>query len=205
MKDLQNNPRKKSFILYNSQQEIIRELSLEQAGSLIKQIYNYSSGLEISPIQDPVVKMAFIVIKGQMDRDFEKYQQICEKNKENIAKRWNKKDTTVYDRIRPDTKHTDNDDDDDNDNDKKKKPVKIELPNWLSKELWDLFLNHRKSFKPKLTPHAEKLNLTKLSKLRDQGDDPKEIIEQTIANGWRGFFQINKNGKKKTIQTIDYI
>ena len=44
------------------------------------------------------------------------------KNLKHIAKRWNKKDTTLYDRIRPDTKHTDNDNDNDNDN-KKETPL----------------------------------------------------------------------------------
>ena len=80
--------------------------------------------------------------------------------------------------------------------DNKKKLAKIELPDWISKELWNQFLNHRKSFKPKLTLEAERLNLNKLAKLREQGDDPKEIIEQTIANGWKGFFSLKSNKQK---------
>jgi hypothetical protein len=53
--------------------------------------------------------------KNQFDRDKEKYEVVCDKNKENVRKRWDKKYTTVYDRIRSDTKNTDNDNDNVND------------------------------------------------------------------------------------------
>ena len=80
---------KKSFILYSDQIEMINELSDEQAGSLLKYIYLYSTG--ITPkISDPTVKIAFMSIKVSLDRDTEKYKQVCEKNRESINKRWNK-------------------------------------------------------------------------------------------------------------------
>lgn len=56
------------------------------------------------------------------------YEAICLKNSDNIKIRWNKKDTTEYDRIRPDTKHTDSDNDNDIDSgidkDIKKKKIR---------------------------------------------------------------------------------
>ena len=115
MRDSQNNSRKKSFILYNDQVEIFRELSPEQAGYLIKHIYDYSLGIETTSFQDPSIKIAFIIIRGQMDRDFEKYKQKCEKNRQNINKRYEGKATTVYDRIQTSTKATDTDTDTDTD------------------------------------------------------------------------------------------
>jgi len=116
---------KKSFILYNDQVELINELTDIQAGQLLRVLYQYSNSASNDTIQDPSVKMAFIAIKSQLDRDAQKYSEVCEKNKENISKRWNKKDTTVYDRIPPDTKHTDTDNDtgtvNDTDNEKEQK------------------------------------------------------------------------------------
>ena len=111
---------KKSFILYNDQVELINELTDIQAGKLLRLLYQYSGSESHNTIKDPSVKMAFIAIKSQLDRDAQKYSKVCEKNKENISKRWNKKDTPVYDRIRPDTNHTDTDTDTDTDTEKDK-------------------------------------------------------------------------------------
>ena len=58
-------------------------------------------------------------IASRIDYDREKYLAICERNRENIRKRWEtgevSSDTTVYDRIRPYTKNTDGDGDGDGD------------------------------------------------------------------------------------------
>lgn len=89
---------KKSFILYSDQLEMVNQLSDEQAGLLLKHIYQYSIKPEFNSIKDPAVKIAFTAIKTSIDRDTNKYLQRCEKNQENIRKRWNKKntkDTTV--------------------------------------------------------------------------------------------------------------
>ena len=77
----------------------------------------------------------------------------------------------------------------------KNREEKNSLPQWLSKDLWQTFLNHRKSFKPALTDHAEKLNLNKLIKFHDKGYNCEEIINNTISNGWKSFFE--PNGKPK--------
>ena len=71
--------------------------------------------------------MAFSFFRQVFERDAEEYERRCEKNRENVRKRWEAKDTTAYDRIesnttvcegiRHSTKHTDNDNDNDSDND----------------------------------------------------------------------------------------
>ncbi|AYH40737.1 hypothetical protein B1H56_09670 [Christensenella minuta] len=55
---------------------------------------------------DEVTDIAFTSIQEQMEYDDLQYQEKCDKNRENIRKRWNKKDTTVYDRIPPYTNDT---------------------------------------------------------------------------------------------------
>ena len=96
----------KGFIVYKDLHAVVDELTDEQAGQLFKGMIAYSAeGTE--PKFDGVLKFIFIPIKQQMDRDSEKYDEKCEKNRENIKKRWAKrKDSNVYDGIRTDTNYT---------------------------------------------------------------------------------------------------
>ncbi len=68
------------------------------------------------PELDKVSSMAFAFIKKRLILDKEKWKDQCNKNKENIEKRWNKNkekndsiqpNTTEYECIRKDTKYTD--------------------------------------------------------------------------------------------------
>jgi hypothetical protein len=95
---------KNSFILHNSYFRKFRNLTLEQKGSLLEALFNYSIDKVPYSGDDPLVCLAFDVVRVDMDVNQEKYEQTCEKNKENILKRWN---TTVYDRIQTNTNHTD--------------------------------------------------------------------------------------------------
>jgi len=65
----------------------------------------------------------------------------------------------------------------------------IVLPDWLKPELWEQFKEHRNSLKLKLSANAENLNLKKLISLKEKGYNPQEIIEATIANGWKVFYE----------------
>ena len=69
---------KNSFIVYNDSVEYMEKLSLEQLGMLYKAQVQYSLGEE-PEITDDVVDIVFSIIKGQMDRDNEKYQQKVER------------------------------------------------------------------------------------------------------------------------------
>jgi hypothetical protein len=64
---------KKSFILYMDTQETWNTLSDEQAGKLIKNIYKYVRGEELT-LDDPVIKIAFISIKQHLIRDLVKWK-----------------------------------------------------------------------------------------------------------------------------------
>ncbi len=112
---------KKSFVLYIDQYEPVKGLSDAQKGQLFDAIFSHHSG-ETVVIDDPMVTMAFSFFKQTFDRDEKKYIARCQKNKENIEKRWGKKDDTngingkrsnnvVSDCIPRDTNHTDSDSD----------------------------------------------------------------------------------------------
>ena len=138
-----------SFILYTSYYAIIEGLTDEQLGQLTRALFIYARDGKTIKLE-PVVRMAFSFIKDNIDRNADKYQKKCERNRENIRKRWEKKhaedttertDTTEYERIQSNTNvyeeksripydnDTDNDHDNDNDND-----VSKETDNKPSKE-----------------------------------------------------------------------
>jgi hypothetical protein len=60
------------------------------------------------------------------------------------------------------------------------------LPEWLDPELWAAFRIHRKTLRKPMSAKAEELNIRQLSELRSLGQNPAEILEITIANGWQG-------------------
>jgi len=122
-----------SFILYTSYYAIIEGLTDKQLGQLTRALFIYARDGKTIKLE-PVVRMAFSFIKDNIDRNADKYQKKCERNRENIRKRWEKKhaedttersDTTEYERIQSNTNvyeeksriPYDNDNEYDNDND----------------------------------------------------------------------------------------
>ena len=121
-----------SFILYTSDYQLIEGLTDEQLGQLTRALFTYARDGEVIKL-DPVVRMAFVFIKDKIDRNQQKYQKKCERNRENIRKRWNKSntndtkgneripnDTNVYERIPNDTTRYLSDSDSDSDSDASK-------------------------------------------------------------------------------------
>ena len=78
---------------------------------------------------------------------------------------------------------------------KKKRPKEILiLPEWLPESAWSDFIEFRKSIpRSPFNLQAQKLALTELKKLREQGHDPVEVINQSILNGWKGLFPIKQS------------
>ncbi len=76
--------------------------------------------------------------------------------------------------------------------DKKKLNLTPTLPDWLNKETWDAFLEMRKGKKATPTPHAIVLLINELEKFKLAGDDPNEVLNRSIMNGWKGVFPLNK-------------
>ena len=77
---------KKSFILYGSYYEQIMLLSIEERGQLLSAIYEYQMNGEVSVEMNPIVAMAFSFVRSDMDRDAEKYEEKCAKNRANGRK-----------------------------------------------------------------------------------------------------------------------
>lgn len=123
-----------SFILYTSYYALIEGLTDEQLGQLTRAIFLYARDGKIIQL-DPVVRMAFVFIKDNIERNQDKYQAKCEKNRQIALERERKKrearekadNTNVHERSRTCENNTnvherspydnDNDNEYDNDND----------------------------------------------------------------------------------------
>ena len=99
----------KGFVVYGDIEESLEEMSDEQVAKLFRGMVNYfNTGKD--PKFTGLLKLAFIPIRQQMDRDVDKYEKKCQKNKENIQKYWDKvkaenntTNTNVYECIQPNT------------------------------------------------------------------------------------------------------
>lgn len=121
-----------SFILYTSYYALIEGLTDEQLGQLTRAIFLYARDGEIISLE-PVVRMAFAFIKDNIERNQDKYQAKCEKNRQIALERERKKrearekagNTNVHERSRTCENNTnvherspyDNEYDNDSDND----------------------------------------------------------------------------------------
>lgn len=68
----------------------------------------------------------------------------------------------------------------------------ITLPDWLPSETWQMWVRNRKQAKRPITEDGAKLQLRNLGKYREEGQDPVDVIENAIANGWQGLFPLRK-------------
>lgn len=115
--------RKPSFLVYYDNEVVVLRLPDEEAGKLFKSLFPYGKEA-IKPDFDesPALAMAFDILSMAIDRDNERYVKKCEKNRENIKKRWEKTgkqtNTSVYESKQSNTKYTDKDKDRDRDKDK---------------------------------------------------------------------------------------
>jgi hypothetical protein len=68
----------------------------------------------------------------------------------------------------------------------------------------------RAKLRKPLTVRACELAVKKLQKLRDNGDEPGDVLNESTLNGWQGLFPLKRNGNdgKRTAQRdigkIDY-
>jgi hypothetical protein len=76
---------KKSFVLYSDLLARTEKLSLEQKGLLFQAILEYQNGVE--PVIDDIkVEAFFDFIRPDLEKNNEKYEKICERNRQNGLK-----------------------------------------------------------------------------------------------------------------------
>jgi hypothetical protein len=68
------------------------------------------------------------------------------------------------------------------------------LPEWVSPEVWNGFVEMRQKLRKSMTPKAKELTIKDLSKLRQEGNDPSAVLEQSIKNSWQGLYPVKQQG-----------
>lgn len=83
------------IILLRRNAEAVAEMSVEEAGMLLKAIFAYDAGEEI-PEMTPFARTVFCLIKADMKQHTRHYDEIVDRNRRNAQKRWDeKKDTSA--------------------------------------------------------------------------------------------------------------
>lgn len=92
-----NTTAKKSFILYSDIHDILQVLSDEEAGKLFKAIASYNLTGEKAETDNRVVNVILTIVTAQLERNKQKYQQICTQRssagRKGSEKRWKKQET----------------------------------------------------------------------------------------------------------------
>ena len=91
---------KKSFVAYCDWQETFEELSDEEAGKLVKHLFNYVNDKN-PETSDKLTKMCFIPIKQSLKRDLKKYETYKEKQSINGKKGGRPKNPTLSEITQP--------------------------------------------------------------------------------------------------------
>ena len=77
----------KGFFTYFHLYGVIDKLSDTQAGRLYKALMRYGDTGELTDFSDDLaLDMAYTLMKGEIDVNFERYQEMCERNRENAKK-----------------------------------------------------------------------------------------------------------------------
>lgn len=61
------------------------------------------------------------------------------------------------------------------------------IPEWVPIKVWNDFCKHRGS---KFTLNAQNLLIDKLDRFRQDGEDPSDVLKQSIMSGWSGIFPV---------------
>lgn len=199
---------KKSFLLYCDLIHTIKKMPNDKAGELLKHILSYVN--DENPISDDlIINLTFEPIKQQLKRDLVKYEGIRQRNKENIDKRWNTKNTTGKTGIPNDTKNTDSDTDNDNVKDKVIDIHKFDFKKSLSEygfkeNLISEWLKVRKNKKATNTETAFKKFIIQVELTKK---DKNEVLEKCIEKSWSGFnadWILNDTNYKKPVQVYNH-
>lgn len=166
----------KCFQVYKNWEEFILELdNNEQIGELFKALFAFAKRGEEAEFKG-ALKMAFAVMRQTIEADGLKWERKCERNSENVRKRWDKNNTNVYDRMQANTNNTDIDIDIDKDIDitppispKGNEQVRKQELNAFSESFNDFWKAY-----PKKVSKANALKAWK--KLKPNDDLAREII-----------------------------
>lgn len=78
----------KAIFLLHSFDELVSHLTNEEAGILLKAIFDYDIRGKVTEFDDRALLFLFTEIKRSLDRNKEHYEDVCKKRAESAKKRW---------------------------------------------------------------------------------------------------------------------
>ena len=92
--------KKDNFLLYHNMYIMIKDLPDEMVGDVIKSIFRYSIDGELPLYENASIEnLLFRHIQNSIDINAKKYYDKCEKNKENINKRWKETNKNIKNEV----------------------------------------------------------------------------------------------------------
>jgi uncharacterized protein YdaU (DUF1376 family) len=76
-------------------------------------------------------------------------------------------------------------------------PRSFQLPDWVPRDAWLGWEEMRRKIRKPLTDAARQVNLRKLAKLRDRGEDPAAVLEQSTGNAYAGLFEVRPDRSER--------
>lgn len=79
------------------------------------------------------------------------------------------------------------------------KTLASDVPDWIDLIVWSAFVEMRQKIRRPMTKYAERKIILKLEVLKEQGNDPNEVLNRSIENSWQGVFALpggNGNGQQ---------
>ena len=74
----------------------------------------------------------------------------------------------------------------------KPKPVDWSMPDWLPRDRFEAFIEHRRELKRPMTHEAKRLFILKLERFRGEGEDVVALLESAIESGYLTVFKAKK-------------
>ena len=98
---------KHEFLLHYELESVFDGFTDEQAGKLIKAMFDYEKRREVQAFDDPLLEMMFNnVIRPKLDENLKRYEETCKRMRQNVQARWsrykekkNTNDTSRYNGI----------------------------------------------------------------------------------------------------------
>lgn len=88
----------------------------------------------------------------------------------------------------------------------------VDLPEWVPADAWTEWMQVRARMRVPNTPAATRLNLNTLQTLRQAGEDPRAVLEQSISRGWRGLFSLkdsqhghDRGGASRNLSAVERV
>jgi uncharacterized protein YdaU (DUF1376 family) len=73
------------------------------------------------------------------------------------------------------------------------KGKEIEIPEWLDIDAWKQFIEMRNKIKKPMTDTAKRMAISDLQKLKDQGQNIKRVLEQSVYKCWQSLYPVRSD------------